>query len=199
MFALFYREEDSKPLYFRLNSAFHLMSNDCSHTYKFAGLYAIYKDNACYYVGQSKNLPSRLATHLTGKYSVADEVHIFIIGEDSFGGFYERDKETQKKILENNERWLISELQPIENLLVEDCELDVNKLCDPLAFCASEDEEYIFHSSIRIYLTDFDISVVSVDGSEIIPSIPETIKWEWRNEQESIQRFMDPINEEGEE
>lgn len=110
---------DSKDLYFKLNNSL-LMSDPfvISQTMKVAGLYAIYKNNLCLYVGQSKNLASRIATHLTGKYKSCNRVDVFYICE-MYEDFYTREAKTQKEILEHNEMFLINTLNPTENIIVD--------------------------------------------------------------------------------
>ena len=41
---------------------------------KTIGVYTIYNDDICVYVGQSKNIASRLATHLSGRYKKATKI-----------------------------------------------------------------------------------------------------------------------------
>ena len=119
MQAMFKMPKEGKSIYFKLNNSLHLLDPPTSSTYKISGIYAIYKNDICYYVGQSKNLPSRVATHLSGKYSVADRVDLFFVDLEAFGDFYDRSKEDQSRILENNESRAIDLLEPIENILVK--------------------------------------------------------------------------------
>lgn len=119
MIASFIRPEDSKEIYFKLNNSFQLSDPIISSTYKISGLYAIYKGDICLYVGQSKNIPSRLSTHLTGRYSIADRVDIYFICQDSFENFHEKSKNSQTSILLNNESYLINALNPTENIIVD--------------------------------------------------------------------------------
>ena len=62
-----WQEFNQKVLYFKLNNTFNLQV-DSELNHKFSGIYAIFKDDICLYVGQSSNLASRIATHLKGKY-----------------------------------------------------------------------------------------------------------------------------------
>lgn len=121
MLSMFDQPEDSKEFYFRLNNSFRL-AGDClySSSGSISGIYAIFKKGVCYYVGQSGNVASRLATHLSGKYIECDEVKIFIPEDACFSDFYERDKPSQKAILLNNEQYCINWLKPIENIIVSD-------------------------------------------------------------------------------
>jgi hypothetical protein len=123
MLSVFQQPEDSKQLYFRLRSSFSLADcYICNDSGSISGVYAIFKNNVCYYVGQSGNVASRIATHFTGKYIECDEVRFFLPSEENFSDFYERDKPSQKEILLNNERHCISLFKPIENILVADHE-----------------------------------------------------------------------------
>lgn len=71
------------------------------------GWYVIFKENICLYVGQSKNLPSRLATHLKGKYSTADKILIYHSYDDSDAD------------LLSTEKYLMNLFKPVENVLVD--------------------------------------------------------------------------------
>jgi len=119
MLANFEIPESSKDLYFKLNNAFQLTDYPCSDTRRFAGIYVIYMKEVCYYVGQSLNLPSRISTHITGKYAQADEIHFYMPSEYAFSDFYERNRDSQKAILENNEGHCLNLFKPIENILVD--------------------------------------------------------------------------------
>lgn len=121
MFTAFERDIAPKNLYFKLNSS--LQINYIEHqssTVKFAGLYAIYKNNICYYVGQSQNLASRLSQHISGKYSTSDKIILFLAKGNGFDTFDEHSKEARRGCLENNEKLLINILNPVENLLTPD-------------------------------------------------------------------------------
>ncbi len=110
--------QESKVLYFGLNNSFQLNSDVIlSPGYKLAGIYGIFKKGKCYYVGQSQNVASRLTTHITGAYSECDEIRVYGIKE-GFWDFYERSKDDQIGILENNECWYINTMKPIENIMV---------------------------------------------------------------------------------
>ncbi len=160
MLASFTRPETSKHLYFNLNNSLHLADPMFSPTYKVAGLYAIFKNDICYYVGQSKNVPSRLSTHLTGKYESCDLVKVYFIDEDGFSDFYERSKDSQKAILENNESYLISELKPIENIMV-DSDAKVNKDVLFSTFQEDIDNELAPSEDISIYIDEFNLTLTS--------------------------------------
>lgn len=83
-----------------------------------SGWYVIFKEDVCLYVGQSKNLPSRLATHLKGKYETADKILI-----------YQRYDDNDELL--NTEKYLINLFKPIENLLVDFSEkIERDDICE---------------------------------------------------------------------
>ena len=103
MFACVNRPAEQKDLYFTLEGLFAL---DYQKR-KVSGVYVIYKDGFCLYVGQSSNVASRLATHLSGKYKTADRVVI-----------YEIDS-TDITDLTDSEKYAIQLFKPIENILAD--------------------------------------------------------------------------------
>ena len=102
MFACVNMEEDQKELYFKLNKILTLRYDEN----KISGIYAIYKDDICLYVGQSKNIASRLATHIKGKYIKADRIIVFANNDEL-------------EDLIPSEKWLIQKIKPIENILAD--------------------------------------------------------------------------------
>lgn len=166
MLTHFEKPEDSKELYFKLSNSFHLtMFEDRSNTSKFAGLYAIFKNDVCMYVGQSQNLASRLSQHLSGKYQSADKVLIFSAISNGCSDFFDRTKEVRKTILENNEKLLMKELKPIENLMLPDdnFNLAVNQQFQFFEYKA-EDEGFIdSHYDTAITIGEYNISIFSHD------------------------------------
>lgn len=157
MLATFVAPEDRKHLYFSLNNAFKLSDIVCSSEYKYAGIYLIYKNGVCYYVGQSLNLASRIATHLDGKYSKCDEIKIFCPTDEDFSDFYERNKESQKSILENNEHFCIANFKPVENILVLDKE-DITNENLFYQFCSDADYDF---PNFTLYYTSGFITIVN--------------------------------------
>ena len=111
-------EMSQKVLYFKLNNSFN-MEIIKEENLKLAGIYAIFKDGICLYVGQSKNLASRIATHLKGKYENADYVCVWNIEHIGFSNFYYEDTINQSHILDNAEKFIMKELKPIENILID--------------------------------------------------------------------------------
>ena len=120
-------EMSQKVLYFKLNNSFNMEIIKEENT-KLSGIYAIFKDSICLYVGQSKNLASRIATHLKGKYENADYVCVWNIEHIGFPNFYYEDNQSQTHILDNAEKFIMKELKPIENILIDfNFELEGNK------------------------------------------------------------------------
>lgn len=145
---------DSKGLYFKLGNAFQL-SDETYHSkqYKFAGLYAIYKNDVCLYVGQSQNLCSRISTHLTGRYASADRIDFFMAVANGFDDFYNRGKTARKNILETNELKLINELKPTENIIVDrELDCDDKQLFSCIRAKHDEDEGEVIYPNISAYL-----------------------------------------------
>jgi len=154
MIASFDRPETSKEIYFALSNSFQLANPLRSPTYKIAGLYAIYAKDICLYVGQSKNVPSRLSTHLTGRYEVADRVDIYFICQDNYEDFYSRNKISQSAILINNENNLINKLNPTENIVVDRGEVSEDEL-----FCNLFDGPNPPYCNAQAYLSKGYITV----------------------------------------
>lgn len=151
------KELKQKALYFKLNNAFN-MNIESEENHKIVGLYAIFKDNICLYVGRSTNIASRIATHLRGKYEGSTEVFIWNIENIGFSDFRTRNKQSQKNILDNSEKWLMSKLKPIENLLIDmDFRLEEDKtphICLEYPACISLN---ILNNSLRIFDIDFSL------------------------------------------
>ena len=148
MFSCFDRYGTQKELYFKIKSVFDI--SECS----LSGVYAIYSNNTCHYVGQSKNLPSRLATHLSGKYKKSDTIFIW-------NNYEEED-------LIASEKWLIKRLEPTENLMVDFSEdIDINSIidafhnCEKDAFNITEDKRQtmtIINEKSKLFIADSEIS-----------------------------------------
>ena len=101
MITCFKKSKSQKELFSQLNHSMIIESDE--KTIK--GVYIIFKNNVCVYVGQSSNVANRLATHLSGKYKNANEIFVFVPE-------YEED-------LIITEKYCIQKLQPIENLRVD--------------------------------------------------------------------------------
>lgn len=101
MFSYFRKNKSQKELYFQLNSCMTIERTEKA----IKGIYAIYKSDICLYVGQSSNIASRLATHLSGRYKDIDKIYIF--------------EQTDDEDLILNEKYCIQKLKPIENIIVD--------------------------------------------------------------------------------
>ena len=101
MFSFLDKNMEQKELFFQIDSEFKKVNSS-----KLSGIYAIYKDDLCLYVGQSKNIASRIATHLSGKYKKCSKVLIFstVDSDDN---------------LIPLEKFVIQQLKPIENVLAD--------------------------------------------------------------------------------
>jgi hypothetical protein len=135
---------EQKELFFKLSNAFSLRENAVLSR-KVSGLYAIFQDGVCHYVGLSTNLPSRLATHLRGKYASCTTIRVYLPEENGFPDFYERNESARKEILSLNEKALMAYLKPIDNI---DIDMDFQL-----------EEKYRFHS---LGLGDFIMKIVSI-------------------------------------
>ena len=154
MIASFDVPDSERHLYFLLNNTLHLCSPLSSSGYKIAGLYSIHHEDKCRYVGQSQNLPSRLASHLSGHYEYADEFRVYFVCEEGYEDFYDRSKEDRKAILENNELRLIQILKPIDNIISNyDTEIPDNNL-----FQTFKDSENIYHC-LQGLKSDYSINI----------------------------------------
>lgn len=152
-----------EALYFKLNSAFSLETIDGLNE-KIKGVYAIYKDNICLYVGQSKNIASRIATHLRGKYQEATSIYIWDVRNIGFSNFMERSAESQKSILNNCEQSLMVKLKPIENLLINmDKEIPTDQQPN---ICFESFADFTIHNQ-ECYLSITDSSSFIVEGIEV--------------------------------
>ncbi len=93
-------EKDQKKLFLGLRNAFSY----CNEDDNLPGIYLITnKNNDLMYIGQSKNIASRLSTHLSGKYQKSHLVYIL---------------SCPKEYLLDVENLLINTLKPIDNILV---------------------------------------------------------------------------------
>lgn len=157
-----WQEFNQKVLYFKLNNTFNLQI-DSELNHKIFGIYAIFKDNICLYVGQSSNLASRVATHLKGKYNSATDIFIWNVENIGFSDFKSRNKESQKSILDNCEKYVMSKLKPIENITID------------MDFKLTEDETPIicFESS--------SCMTILIDESCLMVTDSESYYYEYKN------------------
>jgi len=115
----FQKEDEQKKLFFQINDFFKCVKEDYEID-KISGLYSIYQNDLCLYVGQSSNLPSRLATHIKGKYENCTKIEVFVDTED-YGDLLSYEKQLMQK------------LKPTENVLVdftEKIDIDYNPCYD---------------------------------------------------------------------
>lgn len=132
-----------ESLYFKLNSIFSLESEN-GKSEKIKGIYAIYKDDICLYVGQSKNIASRVATHMRGKYESFTNIYIWNVEDIGFSDYMSRSNTSQKAILDNCEQYVMTILKPLENLLI-DMDKEISKQMQP-DICFETDSSFAIHN-----------------------------------------------------
>ena len=167
-----WKDFEQKVLYFKLNNVLNLQEHNELNR-KIAGVYAIFKDDICLYVGQSINLASRIATHLKGKYETSTELYLWNVENIGFSDFYERSKDIQKIILDNCEKYLMSKLKPIENLLIDmNFTLDENKTPE---VCLNH------YSCFSLKIDESYLTIVESDSiSESVSKMYEKIEVEFK-------------------
>ncbi len=160
-----YYELEQKALYFKLNNAFN-MSYATEENIKIVGIYAIYSNNTCLYVGQSKNIASRIATHLRGKYQNSTDIYIWDIEELGFADFKKRDQKSREQILNNAEKHIMSILKPIDNIdidmdiKIKEDEQPVFKIDNNSTFSVHIDSEYLkICDDSLMFLVEIGVSI----------------------------------------
>jgi predicted GIY-YIG superfamily endonuclease len=153
------KELKQKMLYYKIQNTFNI-ENSNTHTY--AGIYVIIKNDYPVYVGQSKNLASRIATHLKGKYAEADMILAFDVRELGWADFHSKNTTSKQEILNNAEKYIIKVLKPTENIIV-DFDFELNESCKP-NFCKEDFEVDFF-----IAISDDNITI----GTDIFTVIIE--------------------------
>lgn len=149
-FSSFEKPEDQKKLYFKINNHFEE---------KASGLYAIYKDSICLYVGQSSNLASRIATHLKGKYEECDMIEVYVDTEE-IGELIQYEKQ------------MIQKLKPIENVLADYSEeIDIED--NP---CYWRPHTTIINSDYSIFI-DTDMSIDLHSNDDLFDYVKGTIDY----------------------
>lgn len=123
---------DQRQLFYKLRSAFSLLDFQVDSDRK-AGIYAIFTDDICNYIGMSQNLASRLSQHLSAKYESCTEVLIFDPCQNGFDDFFDWNEEARKAILGVNEKEMMTIFKPTENLAFS------------MDFVLSEDESMAQH------------------------------------------------------
>jgi len=151
----FTKSELQTKLFYQLRSAFDLTETYSGGSYP--GVYLIYKGDVCVYVGQSKNIPSRLSTHLSGKYKNCDYIKVLSPYSNGFEVYDELVESDKKLILEENEKTLIKKAMPVENIIA-----DYNHKDDDQLLFASlkshEDADWSLCPDIVLHNTDSSIS-----------------------------------------
>lgn len=126
-----------KELFYKINNLINLENE--TYEKELSGVYAIYKNDICLYVGQSKNLASRISTHISGKYKECDFIYLFDVRKLGYDDFFSLEEDERKLILDNCEKYLISILQPIENIIAD------------FSFKLNDDEKPYFYEEEIIY------------------------------------------------
>lgn len=144
------KPREQKHLYFEINRVFEE---------RVKGIYSIYKDDICLYVGQSKNLASRIATHLKGKYENCDRVDVFV------------DIEETDELLKL-EKYMIQKLKPIENVLADFTE-ELN-VCEYEYYFLTSPYFTLINSKFNL-LIDYELSVDLYGDDRCLAYIKEKI------------------------
>jgi hypothetical protein len=173
---------EQKELFFKLSNAFSLRENAVLSR-KVSGLYAIFQDGVCHYVGLSTNLPSRLATHLRGKYASCTTIRVYLPEENGFPDFYERNESARKEILSLNEKALMAYLKPVDNLNIDmdfklekgyrfygldhvDLEININEI-DEKIFCKITEHNAFPLSCPDVYCNEkIGISILELERQQ---------------------------------
>lgn len=185
---------EQKTLYFKLNNAFNMQKeSDINH--KIAGIYAIYNNEVCLYIGQSKNIASRLATHLKGKYKTATDIFIWDITELGFDDFYERNKLSQQSILDNSEKYFMTIFKPIENLLI-DMDFEIIEDEKPTIYDFQEDSGFTSSFCIKIrkdivlFSADSETYYEKIIGSKCLEDFYMPIEYIDKNSIKEIHNYI---------
>ena len=161
-----YRKMEQEVLYFKLTNAFNMDKIEKLNE-KIAGIYTIYKDDRCVYVGQSINLASRLATHLRGKYATATSVFCWEANNLYWDEFEHASKDEKKVMLDNAEKYVMAKFKPVENLMID---MDFK-----LPECDVPDVDTCFGGNIRLQMTNAGFLIVSNSESRVFGNIESSI------------------------
>jgi len=113
-------------------------------------------------VGQSKNIASIIATHMSGKYKAATKIEIFDVEDIGFSGFMNKTVISRSNILDNCEQYLMSILMPIENINIDmDCKVAEDKRPNIL-------DDNTLAYSYRIIINNADFYITDTFGSFLI-------------------------------
>lgn len=152
---------EQKELFFKISNSLSLLNRDMLKNGKMSGLYLIIKDKYPVYAGQSKNIASRLATHLRGKYQECDYIVIFPVTINGFPDFYDRDESSQNDILLANEKLLMSTFKPTENIMIDmDFSLDEEKSMEWSSLINTEPESVKNIEDLIIFLMENGVAII---------------------------------------
>lgn len=166
MFACIDKPSEQKELFFAIDKLFALEY----FKRKVRGIYVIFKDGICLYVGQSENIASRLATHLSGKYHDADNILVFEVSS------------ADQNDLISSEKYAIKYFKPIENVLADYSEIITSGTLaeyfyhhattgNPLTYSYQ-----IFLNKHSIFIENFDSYFDFKNFDNMLNFISETIK-----------------------
>lgn len=142
-----HKPDSQKELYFSINNCIEFIDKE--------GVYAIYNGDICSYVGQSKNVASRLATHLSGKYANCTDVY-FVLNHC-------------ENSLDATERFLIQELKPTDNIMVNyDEELNKDEIFESFHYFPRTAELWIKNDGYHIVNEE---STALIKYDEVYPSL----------------------------
>jgi len=164
MFACIDRKLDQRRLYFSIDKLLRISDDK-----KIGGIYVIFKDDICLYVGQSKNIASRLSTHLCGKYKNVDKILIF-------EGYEEIED------LIPSEKCAIQIFKPIENILADYTEkINMKNIIFQLhdfllGAPLFEDYQLIINdSNILIFDINFSLDLIDENNNKILSNVKNAI------------------------
>lgn len=158
---------EQKELFFKISNCLSLLDSELFKSGKMAGLYLIIKDNYPVYAGQSKNIASRIATHLRGKYKECDYVMIFPMVTNGFHDFYERTEQSKNDILLANEKLLMSTFKPTENIMIDmDFKLEESQSMEWKLLIKSAPDSVKTIEELMIFLIDNSV-VIAIEVHKI--------------------------------
>lgn len=139
MIHYFYNNEvdsgDYKSLYKSISKSLKRLDDEMKD--KFTGIYLIYNENKeIVYIGQSTNIASRLTTHIRGKYKNAYKISVIDLSH------------LESNLLNSIERFLITKLKPIDNIMVDE-KYNINDLLELMRI---EDMESLNSNNINLIM-----------------------------------------------
>lgn len=168
---------EQKELFFKISNSLSLLNRDMLKNGKMSGLYLIIKDKYPVYAGQSKNIASRLATHLRGKYQECDYIVIFPVTINGFSDFYDRDENSQKDILLANEKLLMSTFKPTENIAIDmDFTLDEEKSMEWSSLIKTSPESVKNIEDLINFLMDNEVAII-IETHSIVEKMLSIYDW----------------------